>query len=151
MIDVTDIIVYQNAHSLRWPGGRVVAVAKPCTSVQFRSGPPSYAFFSYLRPRATILQTWVGYDKLANKNLEHRPGFISSQPPRRHYLVPFCRELPDVHYRHRLGSNIMRKRPAWNNWPDGLYFGRYLTGAGVIIPLALYEARSKLASSAEER
>ena len=47
MIDVTDIIVYHNAHSLRWPGGRVVMqrFAKPCTSVQFRSGPPSHAIF----------------------------------------------------------------------------------------------------------
>ena len=49
MIDVTDIIVYQHARSCWWPGGRVVMqrFAKPCTSVQFRSGPPKYSLFKY--------------------------------------------------------------------------------------------------------
>ena len=41
VVDVMKIIVYHRPMTC-WPGGRVVMqrFAKPCTSVQFRSGPP---------------------------------------------------------------------------------------------------------------
>ena len=47
-----------------------------------------------------------------------------------------------MHNRHRLGSNIVAQKTGMETiGPMGFTFGRYLIGAGVIIPLALYEAR----------
>ena len=76
MIDGTDIFVYQHPRCVRRPGGRVVMqrFAKPCTSVQFRSGPPSDApnknFIDAINPSTrAVSNDW------SNKKPEHPIAF----------------------------------------------------------------------------
>ena len=62
------------ARSLFGPGGRVVMqrFAKPCTSVQFRSGPPEFNDISH--------DSFIGEDVLKNR---HR-GYHNSKLPSKH-------------------------------------------------------------------
>ena len=144
MIDVIDIIVYHNALSLRWPGGRVVMqrFAKPCTSVQFRSGPPSHALLSVISNPALLSDTYRQTVKsLRNKNPQQISGyFIPSL--RSTILSRFVANCLMCITAIVWGATFIAQKTGMETiGPMGFTFGRYLIGAGVIIPLALYEAR----------
>ena len=112
---------------------------------RFNSGPGLHQmrFFSYSKTpchhsdrQTRPVTNW------RDKNPIKKSAFISSRSPRKHHLVPFCCKLPDVHYRHRLGATFIAQKTGMETiGPMGFTFGRYLIGAGVIIPFALYEAR----------
>ena len=119
MIDVTGIIVY---HTHIPCGGPVAEWL--CSGLQnrvhrFNSGPGLHRLcvFFYV--------SCCNIDRLPQRcvtNAFNATVEIFPSSLRRHYFVPLCCELLDVHYRHCLGGHIYRtKNRDGNNRPYGVH------------------------------